>query len=69
MARAATPPETLAKLTDWLVSASKSPELLSFLAANNADNFHVTGAESTRYVTNEIERWGAMARTAGLQPV
>lgn len=69
MARAGTSPDVTAKLTEWLTTASRSSELQSFLAANQADNFHITGAEASRYVAGEIERWGTMARVAGLQPV
>jgi tripartite-type tricarboxylate transporter receptor subunit TctC len=69
MAKAGTPPDVVAKLTDWLTKASRSSDLQSFLAANNADTFHVTGAEAVRYVAGEIERWGSMAKSAGLEPV
>jgi tripartite-type tricarboxylate transporter receptor subunit TctC len=69
IARAGTPPDVVARLTEWLVAASKSTELNAFLAANNADAFHVTGAEAARYMAGEIERWGSIARSAGLQPV
>lgn len=68
MVRAGTPPDVVAKLTDWLVAASKSGELLAFLGVSHLDSFFITGAEAPRYLSNEIERWGMIARGAGLQP-
>ncbi len=68
MVKAGTPPDVVAKLTEWVGSTAKSPELLTFLENNNLDNFMTTGADASRYVAREIDRWGSVARTAGLQP-
>ena len=68
MVRASTPPDAVARLTEWLKGASRSAELKAFLDTNNLDSFLVTGAEATQYLVRELERWGAIARTAGLQP-
>jgi tripartite-type tricarboxylate transporter receptor subunit TctC len=68
MVKAGTPPEIVGKLTEWLKVAAKSPELQHFLRANSLDAFLATGSEASQYLAREIERWGAIARTAGLQP-
>jgi tripartite-type tricarboxylate transporter receptor subunit TctC len=68
MVKAGTPADIVGKLTEWLKGAGKSSELQSFLGANSLDGFLVTGTEATQYLAREIERWGSIARTAGLQP-
>lgn len=68
MVRAGTPPEAIAKLTEWLKGTTQFGELQTFLGANNLDNFFITGADARRYVAGEIDRWGTIARAAGLEP-
>jgi len=68
MVKAGTPPDIVGKLTEWLKVTAKSPELQQFLGANNLDAFLVTGSDASRYLAREIDRWGAIARAAGLQP-
>ena len=68
MVRTGTPPDIVAKLTEWLKGAAKASELQAFLGANSLDSFFVTGADASQYLAREIDRWGTIARAAGLQP-
>lgn len=66
--RAGTPPEAVAKLTQWFSAASSSTSLRTFLDTSNFDTFNISGAEASRYLAGEVERWGSIARAAGIQP-
>ena len=68
MVKAGTPSDVVGKLTEWLKASAKSPELLHFLDANSLDAFLVTGSDASQYLAREIDRWGTIARAAGLQP-
>lgn len=67
-ARRGTAPEVIARLTEWVKVAAKSPELHTYLAGNAIDDFLLTGIEAENYVNQDIKRWGQITADAGVKP-
>lgn len=63
-----TPPEVVARLTELIKIAARTPELQAYLASTAIDNFLVTGAEAANYMDQDIKRWGQITSDAGVTP-
>ena len=68
MARAGTPPDVVARLTQLLKAAAESKDLTEWMPTTGFDSYMATGADATRDLATEIDRIGAIARDAGLLP-
>jgi tripartite-type tricarboxylate transporter receptor subunit TctC len=66
MAPAGTPPEVVARLNEALLKVTALPEVREAFAKSGVAAFHQASPEAFRkYLGEEIERWGAIAREAG----
>lgn len=69
MVKAGTPPEVVNKLTQLLRAAAVSKELTEWLPSTGFDSYFLTGSAAASALSKEIDRVGAIARSAGLVPV
>jgi len=68
LAPAGTPAEIVARIHAEVVAALSTPEVREKLAADGADPIGSTPAEFSAVIRNELEKWGRVARQAGIEP-
>ena len=68
LAPAGTPSEIIARLHAEVVNALAAPEVRQRLALDAADPVGNTPAEFAAFIRDEIKRWTAVAKTAGITP-
>lgn len=66
--RRGTPPDVVAKLTELVKVAFRSPDLQAHLKSSGLDNLFLTGEQARAYVDNDIQRWAKVTRDAGVKP-
>jgi tripartite-type tricarboxylate transporter receptor subunit TctC len=66
--RRGTPPEVVARLTELVKVAARSPEFTDYVAASGLDNFLLTGDEAVKYMDADIKRWSQITHDAGVVP-
>jgi tripartite-type tricarboxylate transporter receptor subunit TctC len=67
VAPAATPPAVIAKLHKATVDALKSPEVIDKLAPQGAILVGNSPEEFAAYIQSEIDKWGKVAKDAGIK--
>ena len=68
MAPASTPPAILAKLSAALDKALQDPDLRAKISATDAEVRWMPPAQYKVFLGEEIKRWGATVKAAGLKP-
>jgi tripartite-type tricarboxylate transporter receptor subunit TctC len=62
------PPEILARLSEALIKALRSPEVKEQMAAQGAEPVGSTPAEFASFFRGESTRWGALIKEKGIKP-
>ena len=68
LAPAGTPAPIVARLYYETAKAARSPEMKARLAADGAEPVGNTPAAFAAHIRDEMEKWGAVARAAGIEP-
>ena len=68
LAPAGTPAPIIARLHAETAKAARSAEMKARLAADGAVPVGNTPAEFAAHIKEEMEKWGAVARAAGIEP-
>lgn len=66
--RRGTPPDVVAKLTELVKVAFRSPDLQAHLKSSGLDDLFLTGEEARAYMDKDIQRWAKVAHDAGVKP-
>jgi tripartite-type tricarboxylate transporter receptor subunit TctC len=68
VAPAATPPDVVAKLNKAAVEAMKDREVQEKLSSQGATLAGGTPEEFAAFIRSEIDKWGSVAKAAGIKP-
>ena len=68
LAPAGTPAPIVARLHAETAKAARTAEMKARLAADGAEPVGNTPAEFAAHIKEEMEKWGAVARAAGIEP-
>jgi tripartite-type tricarboxylate transporter receptor subunit TctC len=66
VAPAGTPPEIIARLNREVNQALKSPDLIERFEAQGTEALGGTPEQAAGYMRQEMERWGAVVKKAGI---
>jgi len=67
-APAGTPRSIIDRLSREVISGLKAPEMAAALSSQGADPAPRPPAETVNFIQSELDRWGKVARGAGIQP-
>jgi len=68
LAPAGTPKEIVARLHAEIAAALKTPRIVNWMATEGGDAAGSSPDEFRRMIASEVEKWSAVARTAGIVP-
>lgn len=67
-APAGTPKPIIDRLSRELMTGLKTPEMIDAFARQGADPVPRSPADTTAFIRSEVQRWGKVAKDAGIQP-
>ncbi|MFL5047635.1 MAG: Bug family tripartite tricarboxylate transporter substrate binding protein, partial [Xanthobacteraceae bacterium] len=68
LAPAGTPADIVARLHAEAVQALKSADMKEKLATDGAEPVGTSSAEFAAFINSELDKWGSVARAAGIDP-